>query len=447
MSSTQRDTIFAPSSGQGRAGVAVVRISGPRAGAVFEAFGCVRPVPRKLTLCVLRHPATRENLDHGLVAWFPGPWSFTGEDMAEFHLHGGLAVVDGVLSALTSIDGFQPAEPGAFTRRAFDEGKLDLLEVEGLADLIDAETEAQRRQALRQMGGQLSTIYNSWRDRLVGCLAMAEAVLDFADEEDVPDDVGEHLRLELEAIGKEMRSHIDDNQRGERLREGIRVVIAGRPNVGKSSLLNYLARRDAAIVSERAGTTRDVIEVHMNLAGCPVTLVDTAGIHEADDEIEREGIDRSKLQMQRADLIVLLADPEQTEEFSDFNVETDSSPVRVLNKVDLDPNWDQKGETDSRLGISLKTGEGLEALLDQLTDLAKELIGSGHDLVLTRTRHRAALAESIEHIARVLAKPSGQDEFSAEDIRLAVRALGRITGRVDVENILDVVFSSFCIGK
>lgn len=445
-------TIFALSSGRGKAGIAVIRISGPQTSHALEQLGAGGPAPRKLVLCALKAPDSEEVLDQALVAWFPGPHSFTGEDMAELHVHGGLAVIEGVLGALGALDGFAPAEPGAFTRRAFHNGKLDLVAIEGLADLIEAETQAQRRQAVRQLDGQLGALYENWRQSLIQVLAYVEATLDFPDEDDVPVRVSEELRATLRQVLGEISDHLDDNRQGERLRSGVRVVIAGPPNVGKSSLLNCLAQRDAAIVSSQAGTTRDIIEVHLNLGGMPVILVDTAGIHESADDIEKQGIARAQAQSKQADILLWLCAMDdkrfQGANLADLElVDAGVEPVLIFTKADLDQGGHDAGDRQATCSISVKTGEGIETLLDYLTGQAQALIGTGHEAVLTRSRHRQALVECCGHLKQALEQNLDAEELNAEDIRLAMRALGRITGRVDVEAVLDVVFGDFCIGK
>lgn len=439
-------TIFALSSGHGRAGVAVIRVSGPEARTALEALGARGLGPRLAALRNLVDPISGEPIDRALCLWFPGPSSFTGEDVAELHVHGGRAVIDAVIVALSRVEGLAPAEPGAFTRRAFDNDRLDLTSVEGLADLINAETEAQRRQALRQAGGALARCYESWRGRLVSIMAELEAGIDFADEGDVAERLGVPDRAKLEALAGEMSAHLDDGGRAERLREGLAVVIAGPPNAGKSSLLNLLARRDVAIVSETPGTTRDVIEVHLDLGGLPVTLIDTAGLRVAGDTIETEGVARARARVESADLVIWLTDA--TAHQPSPSVDSGNrghARIDVVNKLDLE-GARAPGETE--IGVSVKTGAGIDALLAALATHAGELMAAGGDGgAPTRARHRHALIEARD---AVLAAASGEGrpvELIAEDLRLAARALGRITGRVDVEDLLDSIFRDFCIGK
>ncbi len=447
-----RDTIFALSTPPGRGGIAVFRVSGPAAGDALAALSGGRlPPPRQARLVELRRPEDATPIDRGLVLWFPGPASFTGEDLAELQLHGGRAVVAAAAGALAALPGLRVAEPGEFTRRAFDNRKLDLVEVEGLADLINAETEAQRRVALGQLGGALSRVVEDWRRRLIEIAARLEAWIDFP-EEDLPAGLDEAVARDLAGLRDEMAPYLDSEQRGERLREGLAVAILGAPNVGKSSLLNVIARRDVAIVSDRAGTTRDVIELHLDLRGYPLTLADTAGLRaveaEGGDEIEVEGVARARARAEAADLRLVvfdatldLAAQKETAEL----VTADS--LVVFNKVDLAPPPAQPPfATETVLAVSAKTASGLEALLDVLAARAEARLGlAGGAAPLTRLRHREALADCVAALRR--AAEAALPELRAEDLRLALRALGRITGRVDVEELLDVVFREFCIGK
>jgi tRNA modification GTPase len=442
------DTIIAPASGLGAAAIAVIRVSGPATRAALEALCGGVPPPRH---AALREIGPREQpIDRGLVLFFPGPASFTGEDMAELHVHGSRAVIRAVVDALIALPGTRLAEPGEFARRAFENGKLDLTEVEGLADLINAETEAQRRQAMAQAGGSLRALYEGWREELVQAQALIEAGLDFADEGDVVADVS----LKADAIVASLRAaiarHLSDRS-GELLRDGLRVVIAGAPNAGKSSLLNALAKRDVAIVSEEAGTTRDAIEVHLDLGGVPVILIDTAGLREAEGTVEAEGIRRAWARAGDADLVLWLVDataphwdepPGLTPDKSG-QIRAKAALIRVLNKIDLAG----AGAGRDCIGISAKTGEGLGTLVELLAEkaaLAAEA-GAGGAL-LTRTRHRIELEATEAALARSAA-PSLSHELKAEELRIAARHLGRLTGRVDAEEILGAIFAEFCIGK
>jgi len=450
------DTIFALSTPPGRAGIGVVRLSGPAASAALEALaGAPRPAPRVAHLRQLTDPDNRAALDRALVLWFAGPASFTGEDMVELHLHGGRAVAAAVIGALSRRPGLRPAEPGEFTRRAFDNGKLDLSEVEGLADLIDAETDAQRRQALCQMTGGLSRLTEDWRTRLLSGLAHLEAAIDFP-EEDLPETLLNGTRAAAAELGAEIRRHLADRGRGERLRDGLQIAIVGPPNSGKSSLLNALARRDVAIVSELAGTTRDVIEVHLDLGGYPVTLADTAGLRALDegsgDAVEQEGMRRARGRAAEADLKLAVFD---VTSWPDLDAETlavvDQDTLAVLNKIDLRPGApDGPGpaalQDRPSFAISARTGQGLGRLLEEVEQRVVERLGvAGAAPAVTRARHRGALEDCRAALERVAA--AELPELAAEDLRLAARALGRITGRVDVEDVLDVVFRDFCIGK
>ena len=438
---TGRDTIFAPATPAGRGGVAVLRLSGPDAGPALAAVtGRPLPAPRLATLATLGDPADGAPLDQGLVLWFPGPSSYTGEDVAELHLHGGRAVIRAVVEALSRLPGLRPAEPGEFTKRAFLAGKLDLTEAEAVADLVDAETRAQRLQALRPLGGELGQVYEGWRARLMRALAMAEAALDFPDEGLPPDLAAEADRIVAD-VSAEIRRHLDDAGRGERLREGVHIAILGPVNAGKSSLLNALARRDVAIVSDRPGTTRDVVEVALDLRGYPVVLADTAGLRETEDEIEAEGIRRSHRRAEVADLRLVIrdiADPATVDPALAGGPDT----IRVANKSDRAPGAVPAAD---EIAISVRTGAGLDRLLDVLAAAVERRLTGDGSPALTRARHRAALEDAAEALDRVSRAPL--PELAAEDLRLALRAIGRITGQVDVEDMLDLLFGSFCIGK
>ena len=441
---TQPDTIFASASGQGRAAVATIRISGPDAsGLLRRLLSGKLPAPRRASLRRLSDPMTGEVLDQGLVIWMPGPASFTGEDQAELQIHGSPAVRRAVLRVLAQAPGCRAAEPGEFTRRAFLNGRLDLTAVEGLADLIDAETEAQRRQALRQLEGRLAGEIASWRERLLAALAACEAALDFSDEDDVPEDVAAGACAAGEAVRREIAAALDQAARGERVREGFQVVIAGPPNAGKSTLLNALARRDVAIVSPVPGTTRDAIEIRCDLGGLPVTFVDTAGLRESGDEVEQEGIARARARIRAADLVLWLM-PADRAPGEEAGLPPLSEPsLRVATKADLG-----SAPAGAQLAVSARTGAGLPALLARIEQIAGGVMEGAGDAVLTRERHRAVLSrvlDCLDHAA--IAGQGGAIELLAEDLRLALRHLGRMTGAVDVEEVLDRIFSSFCIGK
>lgn len=446
-------TIFALSSGAVPSGVAVVRISGPDAIDILRLLCGDVPEPRMAAVRELYDPVTDEMLDEALVLVFERPASFTGEDVVELQCHGGRAVVSSVLEVLSRMDNCRPAEAGEFTRRAFEAGRMDLTEVEGLADLIAAETEAQRIQALRQMGGALGELYDDWRDRLIHMRAMIEADFDFADEEDVPGSVANEIWTDGQILINEIGDHLARSRSGERLRSGLQVVLMGAPNAGKSSLLNAIAGRDVAIVTEEAGTTRDVIEVHLDLEGYPVTLVDTAGLRQAEGVVEREGIRRARERGETADLILWGVEPGGIEADDPENglpaTIHEWVPVwTVRTKSDLEtpPERDSSG-TIIEIPCSVKSASGMEPLLGRLFSFAKETISVGEEPLATRQRHRHYLIECQQALSAALNSGGLPLELRAEDLRRAADALGRITGRIDVEDLLDVIFRDFCIGK
>ena len=442
-----RDTIYALASGAGTAGVAVIRMSGPAAGSAVERLsGAPAPAPRRASLRQLRDPADGSAIDEAIVLWFPAPASYTGEDVAEFHVHGGAAVIEATISALAGVEACRMAEPGEFTRRAFENGKLDLTSAEAVADLVAAETAAQRLQALGQYDGALAALYDDWRTQLTVLLARAETTVDFSDE-DLPDDIHDSIKHNILYILGKITQYIDDNHQGERIRSGFRVAIIGAPNVGKSSLLNRLAARDAAIVSETAGTTRDVIEVHMHLGGYAVIIADTAGIREAEGDIEVEGVRRARKSADEADMRVVAFDAAALPDLDGFALDyIDGNAIVVLNKTDIaaqDPPETIAGRPV--YAVSAKTGDGLGAFLAALTAEIQTRLAVSEQPPLTRARHREALEACVAALRR--AATASLPELAAEDIRLAVRSLGRITGRVDVEDVLDIIFRDFCIGK
>jgi tRNA modification GTPase len=457
MSPSSSDTIFALSSGRPPAAIAVVRVSGPQAGNAVRALAGRLPKPRQAMLARVRDPASDDTIDQAVVLWFPGPASETGEDTAEIQLHGGRAVIAATLAALSRIPGCRPAEAGEFTRRAFENGKLDLTRVEGLADLIGAETDAQRRQALRQLQGLLGDKAEAWRTRLTEALAQVEARIDFSDEADVPEDLVGPARHAAQQLAEEIEKVLADGRRGERLRDGLVVAIAGAPNAGKSSLLNTIARRDAAIVSPYAGTTRDVIEVHLDLDGCPVTLLDTAGIRDSDDPVEREGVRRARDRAAAADLVLWIIDAAAGGQVPLEELERefpDTETWLIWNKIDLLSPLRLKSLNSIiyRLEfpfhfVSTRDHAGVDDLLKGLSALASRFVGVGEPAMVTRERHRRALEEAANSLRRALLHTDGQEDLVAEDLRLAARALARLTGRIDVEDILDVIFRDFCIGK
>ena len=447
----ERHTIFALSSGRPPAAIAVIRISGPRARVALEQLTGRVPQPRRATLASVRDPASGELIDEGLVLWLPGPHSETGEDSAELQVHGGRAVIAAVLAALAALAGFRHAEAGEFTRRAFENGRMDLTAVEGLADLVAAETEAQRRQAFLHLRGLLGDRAETWRQRLIEALALVEAGIDFSDEDDVPK---EAMARALKLIGP-LADEIAQATKGqgERLREGLRVAIAGPPNAGKSTLFNRLARRDAAIVSPFPGTTRDVLEVHLDVGGYPVTVLDTAGIRESNDPVELEGVRRAREQGARADLMLWIVDGSSLSDWPAQGIAPPAGAWAVVNKLDL-----MRGHQDRRIEsefskelivhfISAQTGAGVDGLVNALAGFAEGFF-SGEPALVTRERQRLHLQDTALALRDAkTAATAGQEEIMAEQLRLAARSLGRLLGRVDVEDILDVIFRDFCIGK
>ena len=445
-------TIFALSSGKGRAGVSVIRISGPDVCAVILSL-CPNddfPKEREATLRWFYDPETNQKLDQGLLIYFRGPNSFTGEDIAEFHVHGGYAVVAGFLETLSKITNLRFAQAGEFTRRAFDNGKMDLTSAEGLADLINAETQSQRRQALRQMEGKLADLYEGWRQEIITAMAYLEADIDFSDEE-IPDDVTLRVKPIVEKLFGMIKSHLADGHRGERLRHGLQVVILGAPNAGKSTLLNYLSRRDVAIVSDVAGTTRDLLEVHLDMSGFAVTIVDTAGLRDSDDQVEAEGIRRAISRAENADLKLVIIDASHTEKVDQHMVpHIDENTMVLFNKCDLNVINDNAFKAIKAIGcwsISAKTEQGLDDFLVALQEQVEKRMELTDTPSLTRTRHRANLKSSAKHLKRFLDADHFELELLSEDLRLAARDLGKITGFVDVEDILEKIFNEFCIGK
>jgi tRNA modification GTPase len=441
-------TIYALSSAAGIAGVAVIRMSGPMASPVAVTLGCGALQPRRARRVRIVHPGDGQPIDDALALFFPSPNSFTGEDTLELHIHGGRAVIAATLDALSRCAGCRLAENGEFTRRAFHNGKLDLTEAEGLADLIAAETEAQRKQALRVASGQLRCLYEGWRTDLIKAMALAEASIDFSDEPDVAADAMQQARVRVAALHGALARQLEDRHRGERLRDGFRVVIAGPPNAGKSSLLNALARRDVAIVSPEPGTTRDVVEARLDLGGYPVILSDTAGIRsEASGAIEREGIRRSFARAAEADLVLWLVDsvqptPEPPPELAHQGIPL----IRLRSRTDLAASDCSQALAELQ-PISTKSGEGMDQLLDLLTRAAKGAFGGEDGLLITSSRQRARLTEAYAALSHFLDGDVSQAELRAEDLRQAAQAIGRLTGLIDTEDVLDQVFAAFCIGK
>ena len=437
MSEAGQATIFAPGAGIGKTAIAIIRLSGPQTPAVLKKMAGILPPPRHACYAALRDPGSGELLDRCIVLYFPAPASATGEDYAEFQLHGGRAVVEGVLAALARLPGLRPAEPGEFVRRGFLNGKLDLSQAEALADLIEAQTQAQRRQALRLAGGALRHKTEGWRAALIEALALVEAELDFSDEGDV--ELFDRGRLEslLAPIRQEMSNALQDTPASEQMREGFRVMILGPPNAGKSTLINALTRRDLAIVSPHAGTTRDMIEAHLDIDGLPVTVIDTAGLRDASDEIEKIGVARVFDAVGAADLIVWLSADGVSPPPS---VCAETEVLRVASKCDLG------APPSGWLPLCAPAGDGVSDLLAEIGARARARLGDGETALFARARHRAATQAALEALD---SKPGTAQplELIAEDLRAATRALGRITGSVDVEDILNAVFSRFCIGK
>ena len=435
------DTIFAVSSGTGRAGIAVIRMSGSQAGNVLGAVTDSLPLPRQASVRQLRHPHSREVIDKALVLWMPGSLSSTGEDVAEFHVHGSMAVIDAMFDIFRSLDGVRLAEPGEFTRRAFANNRMDLIEAEGLADLLQARTDVQRRMAIHHMLGHASSQYDLWRAELIALLARLEAAIDFVEEDGVAAAALVEVGPQTLDLIERLKAAATEADRAGTLRSGVKVVFAGAPNVGKSTLLNLVAAREAAIVSSLPGTTRDVIEVSIVLGGVPVILTDTAGLRAGgQDEIENAGMERARSEVRAADIIVWVtsADVEDV-------VETAVVPtLRVLNKSDL---LDHTQPQPAGLRVSGKTGEGMPILLAELEKLVREKFGGMEQASVVRTRHRDAIEESIRYLNDSLLYNADRIELAAECLRKACFSIARVTGRVDVEDLLDKIFSEFCIGK
>jgi tRNA modification GTPase len=468
------DTIYGFASGIGRAAVGIFRVSGPKAAAVVEALTGSVPQPRYARLTSFIDPLTQEILDRGLVLWFPGPTSFTGEDVAEFQCHGGIAVTAALTKTIGGLDGVRVAEPGEFTRRAFLNGKLDLSAVEGLSDLVEATTQAQRRQALRQVSGILRDRALAWRANLLEAAALIEGEIDFSDEADVPKEILGQVRHLLApilaALQKELNSKL-----AERIRQGLIILIAGPPNAGKSTLMNALARRDVAIVSEYAGTTRDLLEVHLDIDDVPVTLIDTAGLRESSDPIEQIGMARARARSKEADLVLWLSEavtpvpPDPLLAHEDLWVITTKSDLLVsaFETAPLAPPQDEvfsgfaaspphpgalskqafRRMNCEMLSLSAETGENLDVLIDRLSAFARASVLTGEAGLITRARHRAAFQKAEAALTRVVEGVSRPIEFVAEDLRLATRALESLVGGVDVEDVLGEIFSRFCVGK
>jgi len=439
------DTIYALASAPGRAGVAVIRVSGSEARAVSEAIAGPAPQTRRASLRRF-FSADGSTIDQGLLLWFEGPNSFTGEDSAEFHIHGGPAVVAAMAEALSAA-GARAAEAGEFTRRAFANAKLDLTEAEGLADLIDAETEGQRVQALAQMTGALKSVYAQWRERLISILAALEGEIDFPDEDDVPDHLSETAGAPLSALMESVAVHLDDDHRGERVRDGFVVALIGAPNAGKSSLLNRLARREAAIVTDIPGTTRDVVEVRLVLGGFPVILADTAGLREAADVVEAEGVRRALARAEEADLRIGVLDVSRETELGALASKLVAGDAVALNKVDLARAQIERPSGVAGFALSARSGQGVDALETWLEHTVVKRLSARETPALSRARHREGVTRALDHLRAAQDQLARAPELAAAEIHLALRAIESLTGRIDVEDVLDRVFSQFCIGK
>ena len=442
-------TIYALSSGSGTSGIATIRVSGKQAKKVVEQLTNSQiPEPRIATLKKINNINTNELIDEGIIIWFPGPNSYTGEDMVEFHVHGSLAVVQAIQNSISEIEGCRIADPGEFTKIAFQNNKINLLKAESIADLISSETEIQRRQAVKIMTGKSAERFNSWRDGLVKVLANVEAKIDFPDE-DLPEDILKNIKTKVNEIKNEIKKTLNDQKVGERIREGFKIAIVGPPNAGKSSLLNYLSNKEAAIVSEIAGTTRDVIEVHLNINGLPVIISDTAGIRSSKDEIERKGIKLALQKAEDADLNIVIIEP-KSGFFTGFLKDLlTSKSILVINKSDLNENlFIDEFKKYKPIYISIKKEKNLNLLITEIKNKLKHQFHNSEDILITRERHRQNLEKCVEHL-QTFEENNNLEEFdkASEDLRLAIRHLGRITGKVDVEEILDSIFNDFCIGK
>jgi len=450
----REQTIFALSSGRPPSAIAIVRVSGPQARTAVEELAGRVPEPRSATRVLLRD-GKGQAIDDAIVLWFPQPASATGEDVGEFHVHGGRAIQAALFAALAKLENVRAAEPGEFTRRAFENGKLDLTEAEALDDLIHADTDRQRRQALRQLRGLLGDKARDWRARIIEAAALIEAGIDFSDEGDVPAELIAPALDRVKSLLAEIEETLAGQGRSERLRDGLTVAIAGPPNVGKSTLINVLARREVAIVSPHAGTTRDVIEVQLDLDGYPVTLIDTAGIRDTDDPVEQEGVRRARLRAAEADLVLWLSDGGHEQRRGEVAT-TGAAQWIVRNKIDIESADGRAGTreeiqpgqgTEKIFRISARQGDGVSGLVRELAAFAQEYFGAGEDSLIGRERQRRLLRETADALRRGLAVAGQGDELMAEELRTASQSLGRLLGRVDVEDILDKIFREFCIGK
>ena len=441
-------TIYALSSSPGLSGVAVIRISGSEAEKIILSLTKkTMPPPRVATLRKIINSNSNELIDEGIVIWFPGPNSYTGEDMAEFHVHGSKAVIQAVLDNISKIENCRLAEAGEFTKKAFYNEKINLLKAEGIGDLIASETEMQRKQAIKIMSGKNSDKFNSWREILLKTLSNLEAKIDFP-EDDLPIDLLKNIQKDIEIVRSEIKQNLNDSKVGERIREGFKIAILGPTNVGKSSLLNYFSNREVAIVSDIAGTTRDIIEVHLNIDGFPVVMSDTAGIRSSEDEIEKKGIKLALKRAQDADLNIIVLEPKSVD-FSDFFKDLDlKKSIFVVNKSDLEVKRSEKLEQYDPISISIKNETNIDQLISQIKKNLQNKFVSVEDTIITRERHRQQLMQCASHLDDFFKKKSEKDfDKAAEDLRLATRHLGMLVGKVDVEEILGSIFNDFCIGK
>ena len=442
-------TIYALSSGPGISGVAVVRISGPDSPKVLKLLTKHElPAPRVATLRKINNINTSELIDEGLILWFPGPQSYTGEDMVEIHIHGGKAVVEALLNNLSNIKSCRLADPGEFTKLAFENGKINLLKAESIGDLISAETEIQRSQAIKIMNGKSSEKFDQLRDKLLKILSFVEAKIDFP-EEDLPDENIKQIKKDSFNVMTEIKKILDDQKVGEIIREGFKIAIVGPTNAGKSSLLNNLSNREVAIVSEIAGTTRDVVETHLNIDGYPVIISDTAGIRDSKDEIEKKGIKLSLKKAEKADLKLVVVDAKSTDFKGFLNDLLKKDAILVINKSDLlQEKLDPEVSKFNHVLISLKDNLNIDKLISKIKNHLENKFISEEDILITRERHRQHLLQCVEHLKNFSDKNNKKDfDKGAEDLRLAARQLGMIVGKVDVEEILGSIFNDFCIGK
>ena len=442
-------TIYALSTGPGISGIAVIRVSGKNTAEIVKKItGSKLPSPRVATLTKFNKNGTKELIDEGVIIWFPAPNSYTGEDLAEFHVHGSRAVINAMHISISEVKNCRLAEPGEFTKRAFQNGKINLLQAESIADLISSETEIQRKQALKIMRGHSSDKFNSWREKLLKVLSHIEAKIDFPDE-DLPKEILFEIKQTSEQVSNEIKKVLNDQKVGEIIREGFKIAIVGPTNVGKSSLLNYLSKRDVAIVSETAGTTRDVIETHLNLDGYPVVVSDTAGIRDSKNEIEKKGIKLALKRAEEADLRLIVIEPKNLD-FTGFLKDLfDENSILVINKSDLlQKNLNEQIKKLEHVLISIIKNSNLDILINKIKNKLKNKFISSEDILITRERHRQHLEQCLEHLKNFNDKKKDDDlDKGAEDLRLATRHLGKMVGKVDVEEILDSIFNDFCIGK